>query len=189
MKLFTLSGIPVTLRWDAILTPLVIFLLLYLDEGYHAALTYTGPVVLMLWFSILWHEFGHALEAQRHGRPVLGISLWALGGVAVLGEPEKSTPQQDLQIIAAGPLSSIFLAGLGLWLAFIPIWYCVAIGAFLFAINIVLAIFNLFPIFPMDGGRILVSILQILTGEYVTAIRTGTKISISLVYLWVVSGL
>lgn len=189
MKLFRLFGIKVTLRLDALFTPLMIFLLFWLDKGIEPALIYAGPITLLLWLSILWHEFGHALESLRHGRPVKGISLWALGGVAVLETLEKSTPLEDLQIVAAGPLSSILLASLGLWVAMIPISYCTLFGITLFSINIVLTVFNLLPIYPMDGGRILVSILQMASDDLVSGIRIGTMVSMVLTVLLGLVGL
>lgn len=109
--------------------------------------------------SILAHELGHALVAIRHGIKIDGITLWLMGGVARL-ESEATTPRHAFDIAAAGPAVSIGIA-VGSALAalssgFIGLGALItATFAYLAIVNTGLALFNLIPALPLDGGRIL----------------------------------
>ena len=97
------------------------------------------------------HELGHALMARHLGIRVSEIGLHFFGGAAqMVGTPRRRG--DEIAIAAAGPAVSFALAGVGLGLAFLTGW-----GLFAFAgtANLVLALFNLVPAFPSDGGRIL----------------------------------
>lgn len=112
-----------------------------------------------LFFSILFHEFWHSWVARRLGVQVKGITLFVFGGVAEMQE-EPKTPQGEFWIAIAGPAASLVLA-----LAFFFVYRLGlnmelgqgATGVFMYLalINLILAVFNLIPAFPMDGGRIL----------------------------------
>jgi Zn-dependent protease len=107
--------------------------------------------VLIVAASVLLHELGHALMARHLGIPVTEIGLHFFGGAAqMVGTPRRRG--DEIAIAAAGPAVSFALAGAGLGLAFLTGW-----GLFAFAgtANLVLALFNLVPAFPSDGGRIL----------------------------------
>jgi Zn-dependent protease/predicted transcriptional regulator len=118
---------------------------------------------LGLFASIIFHEFCHSLVARRFGMQMKGITLFIFGGVAEMGE-EPPTARAEFFMAAAGPLSSILISGVSYWLYLIGhrggwplplngvLWY-------LAWINVLLAVFNLLPAFPLDGGRILRSIL------------------------------
>ncbi|MBV8733700.1 MAG: site-2 protease family protein [Solirubrobacterales bacterium] len=113
--------------------------------------------------SLLAHELAHALVARRHGVNVKGIVLWVFGGVAQL-ENDSPDPRAELELTAAGPATSLALAGAGLGLAWLlgsagasPL--LVSSVAWLGGINGLLALFNLLPAFPLDGGRILRALL------------------------------
>ncbi|WP_250548725.1 site-2 protease family protein [Pseudonocardia sp. H11422] len=109
--------------------------------------------------SILAHELAHAVVARRNGTEVESITLWMFGGVAELkGDPRS--PGADLRIAAVGPLTSLVLAvafGVAAYgLAFLGVGGLpVAVLGYLAAINVMLALFNLVPAAPLDGGRIL----------------------------------
>lgn len=108
-------------------------------------------LVLIVACSVLVHELGHALLARHLGVPVAGIGLHIFGGAAqMVGLPRR--PGDEIAIAAAGPAVSFALAGLGRGLALLT-------GVRLFGVcgwvNLVLAVFNLLPAFPSDGGRIL----------------------------------
>lgn len=119
--------------------------------------------------SLLAHELGHAVLAQRRGIQVDGITLWLLGGVAKL-RGEATSPGADFRIAAVGPLiSAIVGVGFGVlgWLSAVlgvaPI--VTVVLSFLALINLVLAVFNLIPAAPLDGGRILRSLLWAWRGD------------------------
>ncbi len=148
-----------------------------------------GAALFMV--SLLTHELAHALVARRFGIRVEQITLWLLGGVAELAD-EAPTARADLLVAAAGPLTSL-AAGLGFGAASlagtalgVP---AVVNGAFgwLSLINVVLAVFNLLPGAPLDGGRVLRALLWRRHGDRdraaLSAARAGHGIGMLLVLL------
>jgi Zn-dependent protease len=112
---------------------------------------------------LLAHELAHALVARRHGVQVKGIILWLFGGVAQF-EGDTPNARAELQVAAAGPAASLALAGTMAAAS----WLLGEVGtssllvaslAWLAGINALLAVFNLLPAFPLDGGRILRAML------------------------------
>jgi Zn-dependent protease/CBS domain-containing protein len=116
-----------------------------------------GLVASLLFFvSIVFHELGHAVVALRHGLRTRSITLFIFGGVAQL-EQDPTDGRSELWMAAAGPLVSLALAGLfyaGATLPFVSP-SAAAVAKYLALINLILALFNLVPAFPMDGGRLL----------------------------------
>ena len=119
---------------------------------------------LGLLFSIIFHEFSHSLVARRSGLPIRGITLFIFGGVAEM-EDEPATPRDEFLMAVAGPLASLVLAALfyatfmgmgGGGTAQTP---ASAIVFYLAYLNLILALFNLVPAFPLDGGRMLRAVL------------------------------
>jgi Zn-dependent protease/CBS domain-containing protein len=118
---------------------------------------------LGLFMSIVAHEFCHSLVARQFGMPMKGITLFIFGGVAEMGD-EPPTARAEFWMAIAGPLSSLAIGAVsyliyrggeaGGWNT--PVQ---AVTYYLFYINFILAAFNLLPAFPLDGGRILRSIL------------------------------
>jgi Zn-dependent protease/predicted transcriptional regulator len=116
-----------------------------------------GLVASLLFFvSILLHELGHAVVALRQGLRTRSITLFVFGGVAQL-EKEPKDGRAEFWMAAAGPVTSLALAGLFYALASLPLLgaSAVAVAKYLALINLMLALFNLVPAFPMDGGRLL----------------------------------
>jgi Zn-dependent protease len=138
--------------------------------------------------SLLAHEVGHALVARRAGLAVRGITLWLLGGVALL-EDEPATPRDELRVALVGPAVSLALAAVfGLAavagsVAGLPA-AVVAVAAWLAVVNAILAVFNLIPAAPLDGGRVLRGLLWRRHGSRVRAAVTATKAGV-----WVGAGL
>lgn len=120
-----------------------------------------GAVGLL--FSIIFHELWHSLIARRFGLPMKGITLFIFGGVAEMSEQPPS-PKAEFFMAVAGPLASIFL-GIGLLMISLlgEGWgtsrALMGVIEYLGWINIILAGFNLIPAFPLDGGRVLRSVL------------------------------
>jgi Zn-dependent protease len=123
--------------------------------------------------SLLAHELAHSLVARRNGLGVEGITLWLLGGVSRL-QGEVADPGAEVRVAGSGPLVSLVLGGAFVFLA----WLVHALGvrgvvvaalAWLGFINIVLAVFNVIPAAPLDGGRLLRAILWRITGDRLKA--------------------
>lgn len=119
--------------------------------------------LLGLCFSIVMHEIGHALVA-RHFRMRTGdITLWIFGGVADMQE-ERAVPKHELLMALAGPAMSLALAGM-FYVAFLLVGgaeqqnVVTTLIAYLVLINVALALFNMIPAFPLDGGRVLRALL------------------------------
>lgn len=110
---------------------------------------------LGVFFSIVFHEFSHSLVARHYGLPIKGITLFIFGGVAEM-EDEPKTPGIEFLMAVAGPIASLVLAALFYLLGGID-WPVAVDGViyYLGLLNLVLAIFNLVPAFPLDGGRML----------------------------------
>ena len=131
---------------------------------------------LLFFASVLAHELSHSLVSMAGGIPVKSITLFIFGGVAHVGR-EATRPQQELWMAAAGPLSSLAIAALfyGLYLLIAGInVYVAALALWLAIINAFLAVFNMIPGFPLDGGRVLRSIVWMITGDYMRATRIAT---------------
>ena len=121
---------------------------------------------LSLFVSILLHELSHSLVGLRDKVIVKSITLFIFGGVAEMEEDPKK-PLVELKMAAAGPLFSLILSGFFYFLSTLPIGLTgYAITRYLFMINGVLAIFNLVPAFPLDGGRVLRSTLWKIYNDY-----------------------
>ena len=134
-----------------------------------------GTLAALLFFaSLLAHELAHSLVAMRAGIRISSITLFVFGGMARLSE-DVADPKTEIRVAIAGPIASFLLAA-GFWLlrgfsagaGFAP---GAAIFGYLAWINVVLAAFNLFPGFPLDGGRVLRAVLWWRTGDVVRATK------------------
>ena len=134
---------------------------------------------LGLFLSIIAHEFAHSLVARRHGMPMKGITLFIFGGVAEMGE-EPPRPGAEFAMAIVGPLSSLAIAGIfyGLYWAGSGFFPKAINGVLVYLswINAVLAIFNMVPAFPLDGGRVLRSILWRIKGNLNWATRISSSV-------------
>jgi Zn-dependent protease/CBS domain-containing protein len=189
VRVGSIDGVEVRLDW----TVLVIFWLLTwslataglpnLASGYRTSEYWLLAVATTVAFfgSLLAHEFAHCIIARRQGLHVRDITLWLLGGVSTI-EQEAQTPSGDLGLAIAGPATS-FAIGLS---AFAAAALSVAVGApqlvvacavWLGTVNVVLALFNLVPAAPLDGGRVLRAIRWRQTGDRqraaLDAVRAG----------------
>ncbi|WP_438388012.1 site-2 protease family protein [Actinopolyspora saharensis] len=197
LPLGRVAGIRLGLHWSvAGIVGLIVFVLgsYWLPNVFpgHSAFFYwlSGAVAaLLLITSVLVHELAHALVAVRRGVPVDGITLWLLGGVSRL-RGEAPNPRVDLLIAVVGPLASGLLAGVfaGLAWALAALQagqLSVAVASYLSALNLVVAVFNLLPAAPLDGGRILRAAIWSRTGDRfkaaVWATRTGTALGALLI--------
>jgi Zn-dependent protease len=149
-------------------------------------------VSLVLFASVIVHEFSHAFVARRQGIPIGNITLFLFGGVAtILREP--GTPMDEVRMATAGPLASVALAAF-----FGIIWLiCAATGflwgsafaALLALANAMLAIFNMLPAFPSDGGRVLRALLWKATGSQARGTGYAAMVSAFIAGLLMLTGL
>jgi Zn-dependent protease/CBS domain-containing protein len=155
----------------------------------------TGTV-LLFFAALVAHELAHAVVARARGLPVRTITLFALGGVAQI-EQEATDASTEFWMGVAGPLMSVLIGGLCLGLAWVlgwPVWTepaapLLAMLVWLGYINIVLALFNMLPGFPMDGGRVLRAIVWWVTGNAVRATRIATRTGQLVAFGFIVLGL
>lgn len=140
-----------------------------------------GVVAALLFFvSLLAHELAHALVARREGVEVEGITLWLFGGVAQL-HGEAATPRAEAFIAGVGPLVSFVVAGVA-WVASLAFGgmgdgatLAGATLGWLAMINLILAIFNLLPAAPLDGGRLLRAFVWHRTDDPLRATQIATR--------------
>ncbi|WP_141576771.1 site-2 protease family protein [Actinomadura sp. WMMA1423] len=181
----TFRGIPVGVHWSVLVIMLLITEILgrsvlpTADPAASPGLRWTAAAVAAVLFmgSLAAHEIAHAIVARHHGVGVASITLWALGGLAELdGEP--ATARADLQIAGVGPLTSAAAGGVfaGAWQAAEALGAPVIATAslsWLAATNVLIAVFNLLPGAPLDGGRILRALLWGRSGDKARATRTA----------------
>lgn len=142
--------------------------------------------------SIIIHEFSHSLVARMYNLEMRGITLFIFGGVAEMKE-EPSSPKAEFLMAIAGPIASLVLAiifGLLYRSADMLEWPVPAVGVlgYLSGINLLLALFNMVPAFPTDGGRILRSALWWIKGDIHWATRLATRISLGFAMAIIVIG-
>jgi Zn-dependent protease/CBS domain-containing protein len=184
-SLFSFRGIKVYVHWSfLILVAYIAYTGFSEGKDMRAILGELG-LVMLVFFCVVLHEFGHALMAQRFGVRTRDITLLPIGGMASL-ERMPEEPRQEFWITVAGPLVNLVIAGLAfVAMAILGLTTLVSdmfLGAtdwtavllFLFAANMMLFLFNLIPAFPMDGGRILRSVLSMrMPREKATRIASG----------------
>jgi len=127
-----------------------------------------GAVTSLAFFaSVLVHELGHSRVALRYGIPIRGITLFVFGGVAQIGR-EPDSPGAEFRIAIAGPLTSLGLAALfgGVGIVGADVALVSVPAQWLARINLAVALFNLLPGFPLDGGRVLRAAVWAWTGSF-----------------------
>ena len=148
--------------------------------------------VIVLFASVLIHELSHSYIAKKNGLPIARITLFFFGGVSEMtGEPQDAG--LEVRMAAAGPLMSLLIAGVlgALWyiseLANVPIPVIATLG-YGALINAALAVFNLVPAFPLDGGRVFRGSLWKRSGNLIGATSTATRVSEALSLLFMLGG-
>jgi Zn-dependent protease len=144
---------------------------------------------LLLFVSVLIHELAHSLVARAQGIPVRSITLFLLGGVSTI-ESEATSPGREALMAGAGPASSLAigiacaLAGLAVHTPTIARGMLIYLGY----INLLLAVFNMLPGFPLDGSRVLRAILWAITHDFLKATRWAARTGHVFGYLLIVAG-
>ena len=144
---------------------------------------------ILLFVSVLAHELGHSLVARAQGIPVRNITLFLLGGVSTL-EKEATSPGREALMAGVGPLVSLVI-GLVSWAAayLVPAHqHAQAVLLYLGLANVTLAVFNLLPGFPLDGGRILRALLWWRSHDLVRATRGAATVGQVVGYVFIALG-
>lgn len=161
-----------------------------MQGGIYWAMGFLGTIGLF--FSLLFHELAHSLVARARGMRMGGITLFLFGGMAEMTD-EPPTPRIEGEVAAAGPISSFILGGAfyllgGLLAALgVPEHWAGVVG-YLALINVVLAVFNLVPGFPLDGGRLLRALLWYLRDDLLSATKTAARVGQGFGILLIVLG-
>lgn len=158
---------------------------------------------LLFFASVLVHELAHALAARAQGIPVRSITLFLFGGVANI-QREPPSPRAEFVITIVGPVASFLLGVLCLFLggigaerlglrgisenAFVGLDPLTTVLVWLGSINIMLAVFNLIPGFPLDGGRVLRSLFWAATGSLRQATRWASWVGQAVALIFIVAG-
>jgi Zn-dependent protease/CBS domain-containing protein len=192
-----IAGIQFGVNWSWLVVLALIVWTLYsgifpetnpgLENGSYVGMAIFAAVLFFL--SLLLHEFGHALVARREGMEIDGITLWLFGGVARFKGMFPSAGA-EFRIAIAGPLVS-----LGLGVLFILLAWALGspqevdgVAAWLGYINLALLVFNLLPALPLDGGRVLRSILWGARGSFEWATHVAASIGRGFGYLFILGG-
>jgi Zn-dependent protease/predicted transcriptional regulator len=155
---------------------------------------FLGAVMpILLFASVFLHELAHSLVSIKYGIPVPKISLFIFGGMAHI-QKEPDTPVKELFIAAAGPLMSFFLF---IFFSFLTSIFnllglssIVTVPLFYIAnVNLILAIFNLIPALPLDGGRILRAVLWKWKDNFQMATRIAANLGSGFSYILILTGL
>jgi len=187
VRLGRIAGIPIGMHWTVVVIAALITDMLaagwlptvipHESAGLYWAVAVAGAVLFIA--ALAAHEIAHAIVARRYGVQVRSITLWALGGIAEL-EGEPPTARADVQIALAGPATSL-AAGIVFGGAAIldRSWHgpaaITAMLAWLSVMNVALAVFNLLPGAPLDGGRILRGLLWKWSGDRQRATRAAAR--------------
>jgi Zn-dependent protease/CBS domain-containing protein len=203
IRLGRILGIPIGLHYSWIIIALLITLSLSghfrgVHSDWTSGVVWTAALVTALLFfaSIVAHELSHALMARARGIPVRSITLFALGGVALM-ERDANSAKTEFWVAIVGPIASyaigiaclLLASGLG-WVpgAEAPTAPS-AVLLWLGYINVLLATFNLLPGFPLDGGRVLRAILWGITGNGDRALRLAARAGQVVAFAFIAFGL
>ena len=176
-KILSINGIDLNLH----ITFIGLFVLLFLVTFPQI---YSVILFGLLFLSVTLHELAHSLLAKRNNLPVNKIVLYPIGGAAQI-EDIPDNPSIELQVAGIGPLTSLIIGVVSLLIHFIyplqitttPLF--IGTGYLLYdigSLNIILAIFNLIPAFPMDGGRMLRASLTMWKKDLLEATKTAVSI-------------
>ncbi|MBD2459792.1 site-2 protease family protein [Oscillatoria sp. FACHB-1407] len=194
-RIGSIFGIPlfIDISWFYILALITLWYggWVWRDRDWSTSVTWIAGLVmaLLLFTSAVLHELGHSLVARSHGIPVNSITLFLFGGIAAIDQDEFKTPHQTFQVAIAGPTVSFVL-----FLLFI---LTVRLLAFsdptatileeLAWLNLVLALFNMIPGLPLDGGQVLRAAIWQLTGNHLKSIRWAARIGQALGWIAIFS--
>ena len=171
LNLGKLADIPIKVHWTFSLLIFFVFYIAVSNEVPRSDLVWFYGYVLLLFVFVIMHEYGHALTARKYGIRTRDIIISPIGGIARL-EKLPENPRHELFIALAGPAVNVVLAFFFFLVQLLTSDFIIPTGedlnfgsradfiGYLLIINIVLVVFNMVPAFPMDGGRVLRSLLS-----------------------------
>jgi Zn-dependent protease len=196
-KVMSIAGIDIYINWTWLLA--IAFITWFLGDFYRSQFpgwgSGTAYVVgfisgILLFGTVLLHELAHSITARAKGLPVHTIVLFIFGGVSNLTQ-EPQSPGIEFQVAIAGPITSLVLSGifylLHATLTGLPTQVTATFG-YLASVNLILGLFNLVPGFPLDGGRVLRSILWGITGSMARATRIASRIGEGIGFIFIILG-
>ncbi|NQU79514.1 site-2 protease family protein [Candidatus Woesearchaeota archaeon] len=161
------------------------------NPGYHKVM-YWGAALIstkLLFLSVLLHEMAHSYIAKKNGITVKSITLFLFGGMAGINE-QKLTPGKELKMSIAGPVMSLALAALFYFISRADTFFLLDVSAtYISRLNLVLAIFNMVPGFPLDGGRVFRAIVWSVTKDFKKATEMATTAGKAFAYFLIFIGL
>ena len=203
IKLGRIAGVELGLHYSwLVIAALITFSLVarfrFTNPDWSTAVVWVSAVVtgLLFFVGLFVHELSHAMVAKSRGLPIHRITLFFLGGMAQI-EREAEDPGTEFWMAIAGPIASVGLGVVCLGLAYAAfgwqLWQspqvpAAAVLVWLGYINLTLAVFNLIPGFPMDGGRVLRAILWWATGNGERATRIAARVGQTVGWLFVAWG-
>ena len=203
IKLGRIFGIAIGLHYSWIIIALLVTLSLRsqfaaVHPDWSNTTTWTTAIItgLLFFVSILLHELSHAAVAKLRGLPVRAITLFALGGVAQI-EKDAADAKTEFWMGIMGPVASVLIGVICLVLAYILGWNLAdepngpiaAMFMWLGVINIALAIFNMIPGFPLDGGRVLRAIVWWITGDANRSTRIASVVGQFVAFAFIMIGI
>lgn len=183
--LFTFKGIDLKISWSFQVFLVVLSVLSFivaLSNGFLVALVTALAVlfsVILAYCFVTVHEYGHALAAQHLGYKTRDIALYPMAGLASISGEWHKKPWDEFIITVWGPITNIVMGAI----AFLLLSFCAeetleyVICRFAFRINAALVIFNLLPVYPMDGGRILRAVLAGISRDWWFGTVWATRVS------------
>jgi Zn-dependent protease len=203
IKLFRVFGIQIGLHYSWLL--IAVLVVLSLAGQFGATNPQWGPILiwglailtaLLFFAAIVVHELSHATIAKLRGLPVKSITLFALGGVAQI-EREASDAKTEFWMGIVGPITSAVIGAICLAGAFALGWDpngrhqspAASMLGWLGVINVALAVFNMIPGFPLDGGRVLRAVIWWITGNASQATRIAARVGQGIAFLFIIIGL
>lgn len=203
VKLGTVFGVELGLHYSWLVIALLITF--SLGSEFHATNPQWGETTIwttavgtgLLFFACLFaHELSHALMAKARGLPIHSITLFLLGGVAQI-EREPADPKTEFWMAIVGPITSAVLGFLLLSFAYVSGWVPesspsapgIALLVWLGYINLSLAVFNMIPGFPLDGGRVLRAILWWAMGDVERSTRAAARVGQAVAVLFIAFGI
>lgn len=194
----SIRGIAISVHWSWLLA--IVIITWSLGGYYSAQFPQWGPTAavaiallsaVLLFVTVLLHELAHSFTARANGLPVNSITLFIFGGISNLTQ-EPQLARVEFLVAIAGPLASLALAGLFYVLHAVtgglPSEVSALLG-YLASVNLILALFNLIPGFPLDGGRVFRSITWMVTGNRRRSTQIASNVGQAIGFLFILGGL